>query len=231
MVFYCIFDFFRAPAPQMSSPLEFNNLPPEIRHMIHEFLPQVIFWDKVSRTYAKMVFNDWIWDHKLTKKAKWLRANYGQSFRQSYYFLKRFRPSRNKIIPKYIFDLPRSEPVKKYVPHLANRIILYPNGDAVITKVLDGQDVRFSSRGAEVVTLLEDLSVRPISEFGELSGSVNINCISRSNLFEYWYHFDFKPAGPNHIHPRADIPWPQVLRALTFWPIAWEKKACVINPF
>jgi hypothetical protein len=113
---------------------EFTNLPPEIRLAIHKRLPQVIFWDRESRALAEVVFHDWtktirplLYADRLEVPGRLMRE-FGQSFRQCYYFIRRYDPLFTNLIPLDVLTAPGS---KKKTAKLKTKISAQPDGEII----------------------------------------------------------------------------------------------------
>jgi hypothetical protein len=196
----------------------FDDLPPEIRWAIHEYIAPDVFWDRVSRFFAFKRFVQWT--NQLTGEAALVYDSLppGQYFTNNYRFIARFNPEFKCMVRSELFNPFGTKTIFRAISGTeSTHFFVDPDGEIRIGWLRlhrEGTGIRVSRRNYpyepihedEPMAILVDQDKLEILRFSEVVDKIGWN-------------------------RRYLIPARFLLEAITSWPRRWVgEKYFVLNP-
>jgi hypothetical protein len=204
--------------------LSFNDLPPEIRQLIHERANlEVLYWDRASRDSALRYFNQWAAPRReVVDRLCRLNQSRGYSFVQCYHFVNRYDPKFEYMLPKALLLGPPPAPREILVEGFEHRFLILPTGEVRIAENNDrefGQNSQayysFNPQGRVVQFRSEYNGSEEVQNFyGERSIMVVIQPPDWGQAVIRIWRKGFRDTGRGQISPwdlgAALVSWPRI---------------------
>jgi hypothetical protein len=225
-------------------PLEFSDLPPEIRREVQSWLAPDAFWDQTSRHFALEEFGSWA--KKLPEPTKWIVVrshDWKQTFVQCYRFVTRFDPVHEFMVPRWVFNPPTEGKVTRLLPGTKASVKIDSDGWMKIggLKLRCGFRIRDGAKYIRVVEILDEIFDSPIQLDEPMVITLTedklwirkAECAKNRRPILGPEHMDVFLFGARHQWNRRHlVPACLVLEALLAWPRQEaEGEYIILNPF